>query len=550
MSGLRLNRLKLLKWFPNWSQLGLIFSSISLLFFFQNCGKAGTDGSSTDSSSQLLALTPEVKKYKAAPFPYDVNVNQIAYMTCPAVAKSPSIGTEDLDTPFFTLRAGAFDNRPLAIRYPNLFTGVAGLTEAEKTQRLKAGIGLRKEYIDYMRNQFAARLAAKQDPAAELKIILKNALLNSPFNLRLANGFVFRQRSANGFAFDAEFTDVKPILQPLKDNLMIDQMLVADIPAQGGTEKLNYVDYMDDIAFRSFVTSLALAKSEVHKEKVRSAVGYDSQLTIGFTDDDEDMTVFDLKSPDDENNKSLYGKSYRLTLSAAWPGRIDYDGATPTNTIRKDQDFVAQNTGITEVYTQGIDGTTGRARFEVDNTELEQQQWECFSLMIVREVDRRASNGMFIDPDRDQSLWTTVNGVARKNKYFDYRATETSALVSGVKTACPPQEVGSASRTGSLNYTADGGLARLRLELARRVLPAEFWDVNTNPEYMCAVPRKTVQGFGQCYQSGDFNGSQYIMYVPGVVQEANRNVECGINSFTGEVQKECPAFVNICYRKR
>lgn len=549
MSRLRLNPTKSLKWFPNWSQIGLIFSSISLLFVFQNCGKAGGDGES-DSASSLLAETPEVKKYKAAPFPYDVNVNQIAYMTCPAVAKSPGVGTEDLDSPFFTLRAGAFDNRPLAVRYPNLFTGVTGLTEAEKARRLNAGIGLRKEYVDYIRNQFSARLAAKPDPAAELKLILKSALLNSPLNLRLANGFVFRQRSANGFAFDAEFTDVKPILQPLKENLMIDQLLNADIPAQGGTEKLNYVDYSDDIAYRSFVTSLALSKSEVHKERVRSEVGFNSQLTIGFTDDDEDMTVFDLKSPDEENNKSVYGKSYRLNLSATWPGRVDYEGSTAVTIIRKDQDFVSQNTGVQEWMTQGIDGTTGRARFEVDNTELEQQQWECFSLMVVREVDRRNAAGVFLDPDRDQSLWTTVNGVARKNKYFDYQAAANSAIVRGVKTACPPQEVGSANRAGSLNYTADGGLARLRLELARRVLPAEFWDINTNPEYMCAVPRKTVQGFGQCYQSGDFNGSQYIMYVPGVVMEAGRAVECGINAVTGEVQKECPAFVNICYRKR
>lgn len=547
MGRLSLNRIKSLNWLPNWSQVGLIFSAISLLFVFQNCGKAGSDGS--DDAASLLATSPEMKKYKAAPFPFDVNLNQVAYMTCPAVAKNTVAGTEDLDSPFFTVRGGAFDNRPLAVRYPNLFPGVAGMTDEEKAQRLKAGIGLRKEYVDYIRTQFATRLAARPDPVEDLKNLLKKGVQNSSFNARLGSGFIFRQRSANGFAFDGDFIDTKPILEPLSSSLVLDDMLVADVPATGGTQKLSYLDYAEDIANRSFVTSLSLAKSEVHRERVRSAVGFDSQFTIGFTPDDEDMQVFDFMSPEDDNNRSLFGKSYRFTLSSTWPGRVDYDGATAVQTIRKDTDFVAQTTGVTEISTQGLEGTR---RFEVDNTELEQQQWECFSLLIVREVDRRNKDGVILDPDVDLSLWTkNAQGAAiKKNKYFDYQAAANMAIVPGVKTACPAQEIGNGTKAGTLNYTGDGGLARMRLELARRFLPAEFWDINTNPEYMCAVPRKTVQGFGQCYSSGDFNGSQYVMYVPGVVQEAGKRVECGINTFTGEVQKECPSYVNICYRKR
>jgi hypothetical protein len=121
--------------------------------FFQNCGKAGGDGDSGDSASSLLAETPDTKTFKTAPFPYDVNLNQIAYMTCPNVAKNQVGGTEDLDSPFFTLRGGAFDNRTLAQRYPTLFPEVSLLSEIEKTQRLKAGIGLRKEYVDYIRTK-------------------------------------------------------------------------------------------------------------------------------------------------------------------------------------------------------------------------------------------------------------------------------------------------------------------------------------------------------------------------------------------------------------
>jgi hypothetical protein len=221
---------------------------------------------------------------------------------------------------------------------------------------------------------------------------------------------------------------------------------------------------------------------------------------------------------------------------------VDYNGNVAEKTIRRDSDFLSENLGVTEIATQGLESTN---RFEIDNTELEQQKWECFSLMVVRDIDRRSNEKLILDPDVDLSLWTTnAQGVAiKKNKYFDYKSAPLAAVVRGVKTACPAQEIGNATKPGTLNYTGDGGRARMRLEIARRFLPAEFWDINTNPEYMCAVPREATQGFGQCYSSGDSDRSKYIMYVPGVV-EGN---ECGPAS---EGKNECPAFVNICYRKR
>lgn len=542
---------KSLNWLPNWSQVGLGVSSLALLLVFQNCGKAGGDGDS--DSSSLLKPSSEMTKFQAAPFPYDVNVNQVSFMTCPKAGEKPVQLTEDLDSPFYSIRVGAYDNRVLANRFPNHFP-VALLSETEKTRRLKAGVGLRAEYLNYIREKFAARISAKPDPVAELKEILRDGLANSPFPYRLANSFIYRTRSVNGFSFDASLTDVKQIMYPLKDGAMIDQMLAPPIPAQGPTEKMNYVDYAGDISYRSFVSSFAMAKNEDHRELVRSAVGFNSQVTIGFTDDDEDLTVFDLHSPTGDNNRSVYGRSYRMNLTSVWPGRADYDqNGAPGSDVRSANEFIAPystpaSQGITEIATQGLEGTN---RFEIDNTELEQQQWECFSLMVVREVDRRNREGVFLDPDRDPTLRTVFPGttIPKKNKYFDYQAAANSAIVPGVKVACPPQEIGNANLRGSLNYTGNGGKERMQLEIARRFLPAEFFDINTNPEYMCVVPRTTVQGFGQCYQSGDFNGGQYIMYVPGVVREANRNVQCGRNTFTGEVQKECPAFVNICYRR-
>ncbi|MBX3019359.1 MAG: hypothetical protein KF767_15845, partial [Bdellovibrionaceae bacterium] len=97
----------------HWPSIGLVLGMGVLLVFFQNCGKAGMDG---EDMSSLLAESPDQKKFKAAPFPFDININQVAYMTCPAT-RDPNASAEDVDTPFFTIRVGAYDNTSLAARF-------------------------------------------------------------------------------------------------------------------------------------------------------------------------------------------------------------------------------------------------------------------------------------------------------------------------------------------------------------------------------------------------------------------------------------------------
>ena len=129
----------------NWPSLGLIAASTVLLLFFQNCGKSAKD---SDELSSLAADTPEVKKYKAAGFPYDVNINQLAFMTCPAAGTSKAFG-EDIDNPFFTFRVGAFDNRSLATRFPKAFNpDAAVLTDPERTRRLVCDATRSKRHDD------------------------------------------------------------------------------------------------------------------------------------------------------------------------------------------------------------------------------------------------------------------------------------------------------------------------------------------------------------------------------------------------------------------
>lgn len=500
--------------------------AVALLFVFQNCG----GGDSSGDVGSFLDDTPEIKKYKAAPFPYDVNFNQIAYMTCPMVAPGQERGVEDLDNPFFTLRGGAYDNRSLAARFPQHFPA---LQEPERSYRLKAGVGLKKDFVEYLKTNFDARLQASPGPDGFKKLLL-DSLSGGGFDLQPMAALVFRLRSSQGFAWDANHA--KLTLTSLAENNTANQLISGMDMGQYGVERVNYLTGVGDISQRSMVVSVNAGKDEAVRDFIKDQMGTNLQFVAGLAESGGEASVFMLKSPDD-NNKTLHGRVYRLGTGRLWPGRIDY-------APQGNQQVAFQASSITDDFIDTIQELDTSKSFERDLTVEEQQQWSCFSLMIVRDGDRRDPiTGKFFDPDYDPSLWSGN----KKNKYYDFQASPTTPIIPGVRVACPPQEIGDGSRPGTLNYMGDGGLARLRLEVARRFLPADLWEINTNPEYMCAVPRPTAQTLGQCYAAGDFNASQYVMYTQQGV-ELGRQVQCGRNPTTGELQKECPAFVSICYR--
>lgn len=92
-----------IKKLANWKNFVLLLSAFALLFAFQNCGKAGFDGK--DGASELEeAVDP---KLAGLPFPYDISVNQIAYMSCPSTSTATSTGPLSAT---FTFKVGAYDN--------------------------------------------------------------------------------------------------------------------------------------------------------------------------------------------------------------------------------------------------------------------------------------------------------------------------------------------------------------------------------------------------------------------------------------------------------
>ncbi len=78
-----------------WKAGVFILAIVAVLFSFQNCGKAGFD-SVNDGSNSDQAVDPKVA---GAPFPYEISLNQISYMSCPTAGQKKG--------PFYSFRASS-----------------------------------------------------------------------------------------------------------------------------------------------------------------------------------------------------------------------------------------------------------------------------------------------------------------------------------------------------------------------------------------------------------------------------------------------------------
>lgn len=100
-----------------WKSASSLIFLMSLTFAFQNCGKAGFDSQDANYSDNASATVDP--KLAGLPFPYDVSVNQIAFMSCPFPVATPA-AIESAG--YFTWKVGAFEN---TAAYPSSVLGIS-----------------------------------------------------------------------------------------------------------------------------------------------------------------------------------------------------------------------------------------------------------------------------------------------------------------------------------------------------------------------------------------------------------------------------------------
>lgn len=469
--------------------------AVATILSFQNCGKAGFEDIG-DTGSLSLSSVSKDSRITSAPLPVETELNLISYMSCPLAGSSKARSSDDLKNPFYTIRAGAFDN----MSYAQVFNATSYTTE-EQYRRLKGGIGISKAFKDHLNTNFL-----RSDEQ-----MLYQGLTGHPATqgVRPALALIYGERSKEegGFGFDTGF--VTPVLSPLNDASFAHYLTRATANGSSGLLKESFFSAFDS-SQRTLVGSIAWGNSEVDRDKLAGQLP-SLYLVAGYLNDSYGKNITALESPTGNNLKTVYGRGYQLSFSnqSLSPGTLQ---SYKSHMLKYVNEYNMETSPISAINNGGTpNADTNR-------------NWDCFSLVIVRHNDR-------LDPLNGHPLQKCINPVT--NQYTtqtygvcDYR-TPTGTIIYGARRICPVQTVTSLN-SSSLNM--------LRLQMARRVLPAEFWEINTDPNYMCAVPSDSATTAGKCYASGDQDASKYIQY--------SNTISCGTGS------NECAAHVSICYRTR
>lgn len=442
----------------------------------------------------------------AAIFPYVANFNQISYMSCPAAGASPSTDVDVFSNPFYQVRAGSFDN----LRFASNF-GLSGLSDAEKYNRLVAGVGLSSEFSTYIDTSYGKPVDLARQEAVRV------ALAGSPYKgYQLAAGLInengHRSTQEGDFGFSYEL--IHGLLGSLGEGIGVTALGKMKPLSGTGSARTSFMGNFER-GHQAMNASFGWGQSEVDLGNLSSNLRGSLILALGYTPADQNTEITQFLSPlgADEKSigKSLYGRGYRMEFRYEWPGS---DGVVMPTTMM---------TGVSELDLTVTDQN------RMDLSVSEGQQWDCFALRIVRHEDR-------IDPTTKRPFLNPgVHSLVSSN----------NQVIPGVKVACPTQHVGEETyqdpNTGQIYKRGiNNERNNIRLQMARRFLPAEYWELNTDPDYLCAVPTDMATTKGKCYASGDKDYSKYIQY--------DHNM--GGTKACGQGGNECPAYVSICYRMR
>ncbi len=496
-----------------WAVFSLLVLSGVVMLSFQNCGKAGFgEVGEGGLGSMTSASISGDQRIQSAPMPFDANLNHIAVMTCPMAGASTRREPLDTSNPFFNVRAGAFDNTSYAEKF-----NLTSLSTEEKNRRLRAGIGLKQEFINHIQANY---LRSDADILAK-GISGSSKTQNLKLTLALINENGQRSKGAGGFGHD--YQSYSPLLDTLSGPTMVNYLANAERNGSSGTLKQSFFSGFDP-SQRAMVGSISWGKSEIDRDSLMSKLGGSLALSLGYMDTSLATDITSLASPSGDAYKTVYGKGYRLLMGqqAARFGNEGYHIAAKSHLLKGVEELdMEQQSNF--VINSSMDPKVDVGR-----------KWDCFSLVIVRHIDRLdfyTNKPMTYcrSPVAPFNLTTQDSGVC------DTKLSTGNTIKYGVKRICPVQTITSLNETSN-QVSPPQQLNMLRLAMARRVLPAEHWEINTDPKYLCAVPTEAAMARGKCYSVGDEDATKFVQY--------------NVGSACGPGNDECPSYVSICYRTK
>lgn len=286
----------------------LVGASILLVVFFQNCGQAGFENEDP-LSGELSSVDP---KFKNLPFPYDISVNQVAYMSC------PMNGTA-LNDQMFTFRVGAYENN-------EALANSMGISVA--------GVKLRDDYFtsftqaasvypaDKRKDKLATALSTVSNTYAQpfLSLRSKSETKNSPF---FGSGSTaIQQRSMIGPLSDMAYT------QAFRDNY--------DALPGKTIGFFNLAKFTAGSKLKSLSGAITVPSQESQLQALKSLL-INQYLTVGLVNPDKEVPGFASPLPHgpDSGADHMYGKG----LSIYFEKPRTFYNASATNALAIGQEI-------------------------------------------------------------------------------------------------------------------------------------------------------------------------------------------------------------------
>lgn len=498
-----------------------IVAVASLVFMFQNCGKAGFENQEllgADMSASALDT-----RLESLPFPYQVSVNQIAHMSCP-INGNTSNG-------FFSWKVGAFDNPS------DVPTSVMSIRPA--------GLQLTSSFITAWNKVAPTYSTALQ--AEKLKEVLTGLPSVNGMQLQLSFRKINTPRVdlmslPSGSA--SPTTSFMPVLS---------SSAVASAFISSPGDVINIFPEATDFSNRFLETSV-IVPSAYGTQDAALRANYDSSfLTLGFlnpsTTTSSATSASTVLASGGTDDRYAYGKGYRI--------RFGVTNAHQRTSLYPSSDSL--------VLVEEYDLDTGYATQGVS--------WDCsYRFKIVRPEDRfkpyyRANHfnlmsgvtlGCPTRPVESAYCASSINSIFGIHpSYFGGTCPSNRTLVAS-KLHCEEQYAQTCPYEPYTQDTSDphpinwdDGIYHPShperpaiLHALRRFLPADQWDVNVSRR--CIVPKfsEAAACYSQTpvYDEYFFTASEAAT-IPGSTA-APQYTGCGVSG-----QYPCAAYLTLCVRR-
>lgn len=452
----------------------LTVSTLTLLIFFQNCGKAGFD-SANDGTSSINDPS------KTLPFAFDASIDMITYNSC----SSPSSQGKT-----FSFKVGSYQSSVPALS-----------STSEKTP--KSGVKLSDDFANYIKNNLkpdypnpnitteqVQKLLAKSDLNTEAQLQISLRSINK--GNRLGNVFFKSGSPAIGI-------DIIQLLGDLTDLRWADAIISAGLPTKSSVQ---YADFFPKAAGTarnieaSFHYNTNYQTAEAYRNAFNKTGDIDAQIVVGFSYTNDAILI----SPENATQETdlmttAYGRGYQLNFQVPFNSNL-----SPSSWAYHPNNQVGSVTEYDLLTNRTVSGAAWdcNARFKIVRAEDASFSWNSLSSAIDTAV--QTDSGIAAGSKESTKAGLKYNMAVYYNFLNSSNAVNINVSTGQKLDAtldnaglCPKMDYSTLSVVPDQSSVYGVGIYAGKtygeiLEIVRRHLPANEWDVNL--DYGCVVPKK------------------------------------------------------------